>query len=75
MVHLGASMLESAPLLLEFASIVFGITQLIKVGDISSILKERSLGCTLDVLRSEEQRPLNDSPLSNLAVKERVTKH
>ena len=68
-------MLESAPLLLEFASIVFGIIQLIKVGDISSILKERSLGCTLDVLRSEEQRPLNDSPLSNLAVKERVTKH
>ena len=66
---------ESVPLLLEFASIVFGIIQLIKVGDISSILKERSLACTLDVLRSEEQRPLNDSPLSNLAVKECVTKH
>ena len=75
MVHLGASMPESVPLLLEFASIVFGIIQLIKVGDISSILKERSLACTLDVLRSEEQRPLNDSPLSNLAVKECVTKH
>ena len=75
MVHLGASMPESVPLLLKFASIVFGIIQLIKVGDISSILKERSLACTLDVLRSEEQRPLNDSPLSNLAVKECVTKH
>ena len=37
--------------------------------------KKRSLGCTLDLLRSEEQQPLNDSPLSNLAVKERITKH
>ena len=60
------------PFLLEFVCIfcVFSVIQLIKVGNISSILKERSLGCTLDMLRSEEQWPLNGSQLNNLAVKE-----
>ena len=32
----------------------FGAIKLIKLGNISSILKERSLGCILDMLRSEE---------------------
>ena len=33
----------------------FGVIKLIKMGNVSSILKERSLGCILDMLRSEEQ--------------------
>lgn len=43
--------------LLEFVLRVlhFGVIKLIKMGNVSSILKERSLGCILDMLRSEEQ--------------------
>ena len=35
--------------------VCFGVIKLIKMGNVSSILKERSLGCILDMLRSEEQ--------------------
>ena len=46
----------------------FGVIKLI-IGTISSILKERSLGWILDMLRSEEQWPLKGSRLNNLEVR------
>ena len=56
--HLYASMLESVyvifiELFLHLFS--FGVIKLVRMGNISSIPKERSLGCVLDMLRSEEQ--------------------
>ena len=39
------------------------------MGNISSVLKERSLGCILDMLRSKEQWPLYGSQLNNLALR------
>ena len=33
----------------------FGVIKLVRMGNISSIPKEISLGCILDMLRSEEQ--------------------
>ena len=46
----------------------FGVIKLVRMGNISSIPKERSLGCILDMLRSEKQWHLNGSQLNNLAV-------
>ena len=43
----------------------FGVIKLLKMGNIWSILKERPLGCTLDMLRSEEQWALNGSQSSS----------
>ena len=48
-------------------SLCFSVIKFIKLGNISSVLKERSLGSILDMLRSE-QWPLNGSQLSNLVV-------
>ena len=51
----------------------FGAIKLIKLGAISSVPKERSLGHILVMLRSEEQWPLSGSQLNNLAIKRRGT--
>ena len=45
----------------------FGVIKLIKMGNISSILKESFLRPILIMLRSEEQWPLNDSQFYSLA--------
>ena len=47
----------------------FGAIKLIKMGNISSILKQNSLGHILDTLRSEQQWPLNGSQLYSLTVR------
>ena len=46
----------------------FGVIKLIKMGNISSMLKESFLRPILIMLRSEEQWPLNDSQFYNLAL-------
>lgn len=49
---------ESVPVLLEFVWVFWVcIMSGMKVGKLSAITKERSLGCTLDMLTSEEQSP------------------
>ena len=48
---------------------MFWCYKLIEMGNISSILKESSLGHILDMLRSEEQWPMDGSQLNNLAVR------
>ena len=63
-------MLESAVFVGIFLYLLcFGVIKLVKMGNISSILKEGSLACILNVLRSGEQWPLNGSQLNSLAVR------
>ena len=48
----------------------FGVIKLIKMESISSVLKESSSRCILDMLRYGEQWPLNGSHLYNLEVRD-----
>ena len=76
MIDLYASMLESVHTIFVGICVrllCFDVIKLIKMGNISSVTKERSLGHILDMLRSEEQRPPNGSQLNNLVSRRRRT--